>query len=59
MLLTAIWNILSKLVPYRRDGYFADRRTQESKVITKAQGLQLLRFRGYIIKDDSPPLIPG
>jgi transposase len=52
MLLTAIWNILSKLEPYSADGYFIDRTMNESKVITKAQALNLLRLRGYIIKDD-------
>lgn len=59
MLLTAIWNILSKSVPYCADGYSTDRPTQESRIITKAQGLQLLRSRGYLIKDDPPPLIPA
>ncbi|MDE7261064.1 MAG: transposase, partial [Oscillospiraceae bacterium] len=52
MLLTAIWNILSKLEPYSAAGYFADKLTEHSVVITKAQGLELLRKRGYIFKDD-------
>ena len=52
MLLTAIWNILSKLEPYSAAGYIADRLTEHSVVITKAQGLELLRKRGYIFKDD-------
>ena len=52
MLLTAIWNILSKLEPYSADGYLADKITAHSVVITKAQGLALLRQRGYIFKDD-------
>ena len=52
MLLTAIWNILSKLEPYSADGYLADKLTEHSVIITKAQGLQLLRQRGYIFKDD-------
>lgn len=52
MLLTAIWNILSKLEPYSAAGYIADKLTEHSVVITKAQGLALLRKRGYIFKDD-------
>ena len=52
MLLTAIWNILSKLEPYSAAGYIADKLTEHSVVITKAQGLELLRKRGYIFKDD-------
>ena len=52
MLLTAIWNILSKLEPYSAVGYIADKLTEHSVVITKAQGLELLRKRGYIFKDN-------
>ena len=52
MLLTAIWNILSKLEPYSAEGYLADKITEHSVVITKAQGLALLRQRGYIFKDE-------
>ena len=52
MLLTAIWNILSKVEPYSAAGYIADKLTEHSVVITKAQGLELLRKRGYIFKDE-------
>jgi len=54
MLLTAIWNILSKLEPYSAEGYFAslDRTASPSKTITTAQALNLMRLRGYVIKDD-------
>lgn len=52
MLLTAIWNILSKLEPYSPDGFFADHPDPNSMVITKAQGLQLLRMRGYVFKEN-------
>ena len=52
MLLTAIWNILSKLEPYSFKGYLADKAQEHSVVITKAQGLELLRKRGYIFKDE-------
>ena len=54
MLLTAIWNVLSKLVPYSAEGYLSDKLTEHSVVISKAQGLELLRKRGYIFKDDLP-----
>ena len=59
MLLTAIWNILSKLEPYSAKGFLADPKTNPSKVISKAQALQLLRSRGYLIMDDIPPLAPA
>ena len=55
MLLTAIWNILSKGEPYSAKGYLADKLTEHSVVITKSQGLELLRKRGYIFKDDLAP----
>ena len=43
MLLTAIWNILSKVEPYSAAGYIASKLTEHSVVITKAQGLEFLR----------------
>jgi len=52
MLLTAIWNILSKLESYSAKGYLTDKLTEHSVVISKAQGLELLRKRGYIFKDE-------
>ena len=51
MLLTAIWNVLSKLEPYSAKGYLEDKLTEHSVVISKSQGLELLRKRGYIFKD--------
>ena len=54
MLLTAIWNVLSKLEPYSADGYIiCDKPVTPSMVITKSQALKLLRLRGYVIKDDA------
>ncbi len=53
MLLTAIWNILSKLEPYTSKGFSEHRPVNESKILTKAQALDLLRKRGYIITDGS------
>lgn len=52
MILTAIWNILSKLEPYSAKGYIADKLTEHSVVITKSEGLTLLRKRGYIFKSE-------
>ena len=52
MLLTAIWNVLSKLEPYSAKGYLADKLMEHSVVISKAQGLDLLRKRGYIFTDE-------
>ena len=52
MLLTAIWNILSKLEPYSANGYLPDKLTEHSVVISKSEGLALLRKRGYIFKDE-------
>ena len=52
MLLTAIWNILSKVEPYSDKGYLADKLTEHSMLITKAQGLEFLRKRGYIFRDE-------
>ena len=52
MLLTAIWNVLAKLEPYSAKGYLADKLTEHSVVISKAEGLALLRKRGYIFKDE-------
>ena len=58
MLLTAIWNMLSKLEPCSAAGYLEDKLTEHSVVISKSQGLELLRKRGYIFKDEIDPLQP-
>ncbi len=52
MFLTAIWNILSKLEPYSSKGYLQDKLTEHSVIISKSEGLALLRKRGYIFKDE-------
>ena len=54
MLLTAIWNVLSKNEDYSPDGFLQPLVTAEDKILTKAQALELLRQRGFIIKDDPP-----
>ena len=55
MLLTAIWNVLSKREPYSPDGYSVPQPSFVAKPLTKAQGLALLSQMGYVIKDDIPP----
>lgn len=52
MLLTAIWHILTDLVPYTPEGFLPPRPAKESKVLTSKQALHLLKLRGYTIKDD-------
>ena len=55
MILTAIWHILSDLKPYTAEGFRESRPVNESKVLTTSQALNLLKQRGYIIKDDLTP----
>ena len=52
MLLTAIWHILSDLKPYTANGFLEPRPVNESRVLTTSQALNLLKQRGYTIKDD-------
>ncbi|MCD8219430.1 MAG: IS110 family transposase, partial [Ruminococcus sp.] len=52
MPLTAIWHILADLKPYTPDGYIEPRPVNEAKTLTTSQSLNLLRQRGYTIKDD-------
>lgn len=52
MLLTAIWNMLSKLEPYNPQGFLEHRPVNKKKVLTKSQALELFRLRGYTITDD-------
>jgi transposase len=56
MLLTAIWHILTDLKPYTPEGFLESRPVNESKVLTTSQALNLLKQRGYIIKDDVVPV---
>ena len=52
MILTAIWHILTDLKPYTSEGFLESRPVNEAKVLTTSQALNLLKQRGYIIKDD-------
>ncbi|HCR83010.1 IS110 family transposase [Muricomes intestini] len=55
MLLTAIWHILSDLKPYTPEGFLESRPVNKSKILTTSQALNLLKQRGYIIKDEAAP----
>lgn len=55
MILTTIWHILTDLKPYTPDGFLESRPVSREKVLTTSQALNLLRQRGYLIKDDSLP----
>lgn len=52
MLLTAIWHILSSGEPYTAEGYLEERPSDEAKILTTQQALNLLKSRGYVIKDE-------
>lgn len=54
MLLTAIWNILSKAEPYSPAGYLSNHQVTEVKTLTQKQALNLLKSRGYVITDEEP-----
>ncbi len=49
MLLTAIWNMLSKLEPYNPEGFLERRPVKQEKTLTVSQALEFLRLRGYTI----------
>lgn len=52
MILTAIWHILSDLEPYTPEGFLESRPMKEEKVLSTSQALNLLKQRGYIIRDE-------
>lgn len=49
MLLTAIWNMLTKLEPYNPEGFLEHRPVKQEKTLTVSKALELLRLRGYTI----------
>ena len=55
MILTAIWHILTDLKPYTPEGFLESRPVNKEKVLTISQALNLLKLRGYVIKDDLLP----
>lgn len=52
MLLTAIWNMLSKLKPYDSTGFFKHRPVNEKKILTTSQAIKFFKLMGYTITDD-------
>ena len=57
MLLTAIWNILSKGEPYDPAGYTVSRFIPAGDTwITRGQALNYMRAKGFFIYDDSEPV---
>ena len=54
MILTAIWHILTDLKPYTPEGFLESRPVKGEKVLTISQALNLLKQRGYLIKDELP-----
>ena len=55
MILTALWHILTNLKPYTPDGFLESRPVVKEKVLTASQALNLLKQRGYVIKDEPSP----
>ena len=55
MILTAIWHILTDLKPYTPKDFLESRPVKEEKILTISQTLNLLRLRGYVIKDAPLP----
>lgn len=55
-ILIAIWHILTDLKPYTPEGFLEQRPVNDSKVLTASQALNLLKQRGYTIKDDAVPV---
>ena len=50
--IAAIWHILTDLKPYTPEGFLDSRPVNKEKVLTTSQALNLLKQRGYFIKDD-------
>ena len=60
MLLAAIWNMLSAGEFYNPAGYILQApRPADKKVLTAKQTLELLRLRGYVMKDDPLDPVPA
>ncbi len=55
MLLTAIWNVLSKGEHYSSVGYLPNRPAEQTRTLSTRQALNMLKARGFVIKDDPSP----
>ncbi len=53
-LLTAIWHMLSKKEPYNAELYHKADKPPVNRELTPEQAIDLLRSRGYIIRDAAP-----
>lgn len=51
MLLTAIWNVLTKLESYSANGFLKERTVDKKKTMSTVEAIKLLKSRGYIIRD--------
>ena len=56
MILTTIWHILTYLKPYTPEDFLESRPVNKEKTLTTSQALNLLKQRGYTIKDDVFPV---
>ena len=59
MILTAIWNVLSKLEPYDPSGFASSKSSPRSKEISLDEGLRLLKAQGFVIREISEPVLSG
>lgn len=59
MLLTAIWNVLSKLEPYDPSGFASSKSSPRSKEVSLDEGLRLLKAQGFVIREISEPVLSG
>ena len=57
MILTAVWNVLSKLEPYDPSGFVTSKVTPHSKVVSLDEGLRLLKAQGFVIREISEPVL--
>jgi hypothetical protein len=44
--------MLTDLKPYTAEGYLAPKPVKKDKILTTSQTLNLLKLRGYVIRDD-------
>jgi transposase len=59
MILTAVWNVLSKLEPYDPSGFVTPKLLPRSKVLSIDEGLRLLKAQGFVIREISDPVLSG
>ena len=59
MLLTAIWNVLSKLEPYDPSGFVTTKSISRSKEVSLDDAMRLLKLHCFIIKDFSYAPVSG